>query len=124
MFFDFDDFLSFDRLGYSFSRLTKDMHPYRVVEKDGVMYIVLNVLGVAKDDIDVEVQGTERENVNLLVVNGNTHNDVLDQDYRVKMAFNVFKKIETIDWDAKDGLMQMKIKFAEPVKPSVKINKL
>lgn len=121
MYFPYFDFFLFDKDAYWFNRETKDLFPYRLIEKDGKFIVVLNALGIAKEDITVDVKGTSDPREQLLVINGNTHNEVLDKDYNVNIAFKVYRTINSIEWDAKDGIVQLTLSFAEPVKPNVNI---
>ena len=123
MFYNFDNLFSFNSPAYSFDRATKDMTPFTQIERDGKLYLVVNMLGVSKDDIKIEVKPTERKDVSFLVISGKTRKEILDRDYRVNMAFYVYRPMKQLDWDVKDGLMELEIQFDEPVAPTVKIIK-
>ncbi len=115
-------FLVFNDNSYWFNRETKDQNPWKCVEKDGKLIVVVNALGVAKENISIEVQGTEENNKQLLVVKGSTHNDVLDKDYSISMFWET-KPLNQVEWDVKDGLLQMEIEFEQPVQPKVLITR-
>jgi len=120
---DLFDFFNFDRPSYIFNRVTKDMTPTYMIEKDGKVFVLLNALGISKEDIQVEVKSTDNQNVQHLVVTGKTHNDVFNKDYTVNMTFVSWKPMRTVEWDAKDGLVTIVVEYDEPAKPSVKITR-
>jgi HSP20 family molecular chaperone IbpA len=117
----FDDLFSFDLDKYSFSRMTKDMHPYNFVEKDNKNFIVINALGISDKDINVEVSGTDYPNKQMLKVTGNTRNELLEQDNRINMTFYVYRPIESVTWETNNGLLELEISFKEPIKPTAKV---
>jgi HSP20 family molecular chaperone IbpA len=120
---DLFDFFNFDRPSYIFNRVTKDMTPTYMIEKDGKVFVLLNALGISKEDIQVEVKSTDNQNVQHLVVTGKTHNDVFNKDYTINMTFVSWKPMRTVEWDAKDGLVTIVVEYDEPAKPSVKITR-
>ena len=123
LFRDFDDLFTFNSPFYSFDRATKDMIPYAQTERDGKLFLVVNVLGVSKNDIKIEVKATDKKDVSFLVISGKTRKEVLDRDYRVNMGFYIYRPMKSLEWDVENGLLQMEIQFEEPVSPSVKIIK-
>ena len=117
------NYFLFDPERYFFNRMTKDMRPYTTIDKDdGKLHVLLNVLGVAKENIEVDVRPTDSSNRQLLVISGKTHNELIDKDYSVNMEFFV-KPLKTLEWDTKDGLMTLELVFEEPVKPQVDIRR-
>jgi HSP20 family molecular chaperone IbpA len=120
MFPTFFETLSFDPRSYRFHRPMLEREGYYVIEKDGKILVLLNVLGVAKEDISVDVKTTS-ENKELIVVNGTTKNEDFDKEFSINMSFLVGKPMETLEWDMSNGFMTMALTFKEPVKPSVKI---
>jgi len=116
----FFETLSFDPRAYRFHRPMLEREGYFTIEKDGKILVLLNVLGVAKDDISVDVKNTS-ENKELIVINGTTKNEDFDKEFSINMSFLVGKPMETLEWDMENGFMTMTLTFKEPVKPSVKI---
>ena len=116
--------LDFDRNNFYFSRLTKDMQPWREVDKDGKQYLVLNFLGIDESDMDLKVEPTNEPWYPFkLTVCGKTHNDLLNTDYSTNMTFRLAKEPKDILYTLKDGLLTLEITYQEPVKPSVNISK-
>lgn len=113
------DLFDFLRNEYAFTRPVQDMHPYEYIEKDGKSIVILNTLGVSEKDMDITV-GSE-DGQNYIFVNGVTHNEIKDRDYKIRMKFRIRKNIEKIEWESQDGLTYLYISFEEPIKPQVKI---
>lgn len=90
------------------------------VEKDGRLLVLLNILGVDKDNLNVEVKSAS-DNKQLISISGNTKNEIFDKDFSVNMNFTVGKPMEELLWDVKNGFLTLDIKFQEPVKPAVKV---
>jgi len=120
MFPTFFETLSFEPRSYSFHRPMLEREGYFVIEKDGKVLVLLNVLGVAKEDISVDVKSTS-ESKELIVINGTTKNEDFDKEFSINMSFLVGKPMESIEWEMSNGFMTMTLSFKEPVKPSVKI---
>lgn len=118
---DFYDLFYFDTPSYFFNRATKDMYPYKAIEKDGKLFIVTNTLGVSPDDISVEVKLADNRQYQIVSVSGSTKHEILEKEYNVNMNFKVFKDIKEVNWEAKDGLLTLEILFNEPVKPAIKV---
>lgn len=120
MFPTFFETLSFDPVSYRFHRPMLEREGYYLIEKEGKILVLLNVLGVEKKDISVDVKSTS-ENKEMIVVNGITKNEDFDKEFSINMSFLVGKPMETLEWDMSNGFMTMTLTFKEPVKPSVKI---
>lgn len=124
MFDLFFDYFIFDRPRYTFTRNIFDMYPWRFVNKDGKLYIVLNFLGIDEKDINISVENSDDNQYPYwLIVEGKTKNDLLDSEYSVKIPFKVKKEPENIDWTLNNGLLTLEISFKELPKLEVKINK-
>jgi HSP20 family molecular chaperone IbpA len=121
----FSDLLGLDNTKYFYSRPTKDRFPYWVDQKeDGKINLVINAVGVSEKDVQVEVKSSESPNIEYLVVKGESKNDWMDTNYSINMTFSMYRHIEEINWYTKDGLLYLEISLKQPVKPSVKINRL
>lgn len=123
MIFPYFDWFIFDKPLYRFTRETKDCYPYRFVEKDGKYILVINALGIKKEDINIDVSASSDQTGQMLIIKGNTHNDILDTDYNIYMCFNTQRELESIDWDVQDGLLKLDLAFKEPEKPKVNITR-
>lgn len=111
------DFLLDD---YFFNRPVKDMTPYKMVEKEGKLVIILNTLGISPKDIDVEVE--DGTNIQFLKISGKTKNQMSDKEYSINMTFSVKKPMESVNWQSEDGLTYLEVKFLEPIKSKVLVN--
>jgi len=120
MFADYFDFL-FDK--YFFNRCgIYDMHPFRAVEKDGKLVVILNTLGVDPKDIHVEAEQGDYYYPQYLKISGKTINPITEEEHSVNMRFGIHKEVSDVDWENKDGLTYLEVKFAEPIKPKISIS--
>jgi HSP20 family molecular chaperone IbpA len=119
MFF-LSDLLSFDDTHYRFSRPMLEREGWYSLEKDGKLLLLLNVLGVDKKDIKLDVKSYDN-NKQLISVNGTTKNEKFDKDFSINMNIIVGKPMENLEWDVENGFLTAEITFQEPVKPSVNI---
>lgn len=117
----FNDF--FTSNSYWFRRPFLENSGYACIEKDGKLIIVINALGVKDDDLRVDIEGSYNPNVQKLKVEGNTKHSILDQNFRLSMAFNLYKPAKEVTYTLEDGLLTLEITFNEPVKPEVKVSK-
>ena len=108
---------------YSFHRPMLERVGYFETEKDGKLFILVNALGVSKDNIEVDVQPTELQNKQLIKISGETHDETFDKDFSVRIGFYVFKPMKSVDWTVTNGFLTLEIEFIEPVKPNVKITR-
>jgi HSP20 family molecular chaperone IbpA len=113
-YFDFNDKF------YSFKRPMLERQGWWSTEKDGKLVLLLNVLGVSKEDISLEVASAPN-NKQYLNVSGSTKNEFFDKDFSVKMQFLIQEPMKDVTWDVENGFLTAEITFQEPVKPSVNI---
>ena len=99
------------------------MHPYKAIEKDGNLIVVLNTLGINPKDISIESEAGDVYYPHYLKVSGKTLNELTGEEYNVSMRLKFSKEIASVDTESKDGLTYLRIKFDEPVKPKISINK-
>ena len=118
--FPFSDFLWLDASSYRFHRPMLEREGWYSVEKDGKLLVLLNVLGVDKKDIDLEVKPYS-DNKQMICVSGTTKNESFDKDFSINMNFVVGKPMEKLEWDVENGFLTMEILFKEPIKPSVSV---
>jgi HSP20 family molecular chaperone IbpA len=119
----FADFFDFDFEKYFFNRCgIKDMHPYRAVEKDGKLVVILNTLGIDPKDIHIEPEVGDTYFKQYLVITGKTMNPITEEEHSINMHLGVRKEIGSIDWENKDGLTYLEVSFAEPIKPKIAIS--
>lgn len=118
--FPFSDFLWLDPTSYRFHRPMLEREGWYSLEKDGKLLVLLNVLGVDKKDIDLEIKSAN-DNKQMICVSGTTKNTKFDKDFSINMNFTVGKDMEKLEWDVENGFLTMEITFREPVKPSVNL---
>lgn len=114
------DFLLDD---YFFSRPVKDMTPYKVIEKNGGLTIILNTLGISSEDIEVEAESANTNGNQYLKISGKTKDDITEKEYSINIKFSVSKLMKSIDWESKNGLTYLYVSFVDPVKQLVSINR-
>ena len=121
MFTNFFNFLDDD---YFFNRCgIYDMHPYKAIEKDGNLIVVLNTLGINPKDINVEAEEGDAYYPQYLKVSGKTLNELTGEEYNINMRLGIRKEIQGVDVESRDGLTYLKAKFSEPVRPKISISK-
>jgi HSP20 family molecular chaperone IbpA len=119
----FSDFFDFDLSRYFFNRCgIYDMHPYKAVEKDGKLVVILNTLGIDAKDIHVEAEGGDEHFPQYLKVTGKTMNPITEEEHSINILLGVRKEVENVDWENKDGLTYLEVGFAEPIKAKISIN--
>ena len=116
--FPFDNFITSPF--YTFHRPFYERVGYTVVEQDGGLLVLLNTLGVKKDDIKVDVLPCSGA-TSCVIVEGKTHDEDVDEDFEIKIQFVVHKPIKKIEWDTADGFTKIWVHFDEPVKSKVAI---
>ena len=120
----FADLFSFEPSRYFFNRCgIYDMRPYKLVEQDGELILILNTLGIDEKDIQIEPEPDHYGNYALyLKVTGKTKNPITEEEHSISMRFGSYKEISSVEHESKDGLTYLKIKFVEPVAPKVSIS--
>lgn len=103
-----------------FRRPFYEQEGYAVKEKDGKMYLKVNVLGLGKDDLEIKVDSTENPNHQILTVKGEKNDDLFG-NFKVNNRFYLHKRMKTITPIIENGLLTLEIEFEEPVKPDVVI---
>lgn len=113
----FTDF--FDRSSYFFSRPMLERDGYTAkTTSEGNILLTINALGIDYGDIDVKVE--EVGGNHCLVVKGESR--IGEEKYSLNTKFTVFKQVESIDTEYKNGLLFIEVKFETNV-PSIKINR-
>lgn len=116
--------LDWDVKSYSYCRPTLDSKPYQIIkDKDGKKStIIFNALGIKKDNIEVSIERNQGQD--YLTISGETKNELMNKAYNVSGRFVIdSNEVDEIDWDCSDGLLVIEIKFKEPEKSNIKINK-
>lgn len=114
MMFDLDSFFDWDKPAYTFSRPVHDMKPYSIKTLSDRVVLVHNIVGVKEDDIKVDVVH-EEDGRDRLVIEGVTHNDVLNYDYKVSSKFDIKADMfKSVTYEVKDGLLYINLYKKEP----------
>ena len=113
MLFDYDSFFNWDKPAYTFSRSVKDMHPYSIKTLDDRVVLVHNIVGVKEEDIKVDIVNTDGRD--QLVIEGVTHNDVLNYDYKINSRFDIKADMfKNVTYSVQDGLLYINLYKKEP----------
>ena len=114
MMFDFDSFFNWDKPAYAFSRPVHDMKPYSLKTLKDRVVLVHNIVGVNEGDIKVDIVH-EDDGRDMLVIEGVTHNDVLNYDYKVSSKFEIKADMfKAVTYQVKDGLLYINLYKREP----------
>jgi len=116
------DLILFDPSTFRYHRPFPEIDGYRVIEKDGKMYILVNALGVEEKDISVETI-SEYGGKESIVVNGSSCNEIFNKESSLNIKFLMQKHMEEVHWSLSNGFLTLEVSFKEPVKPSVKVIK-
>ena len=120
----FDDVFVPSRQKSSFRRPFLENIGYTHIEKDGDVYLVINVLGIDEKDLKVSFEPTDNINTLSLVIDGKTHNETLDYDFSFKKVFTVSKPVKRYGSRVENGLLTIKLEFEQPVTPQIESYKL
>lgn len=120
----FNDVLTASKQKSSFRRPFLENVGYTHIEKDGDIYLVLNVLGIDEKDLKVSFEPTDRINTLNLVIDGKTYNETLDYDFSFKRSFTIEKPVKKYGVKVENGLLTIKLEFEQPVKPQIESYKL
>ena len=113
MMFDYDSFFNWDKPAYTFSRSVHDMHPYSIKTLDDRVVLVHNIVGVKEDDIKVDI--VNKDGRDQLVIEGVTHNDLLNYDYKVSSKFDIKADMfKNVTYEVHDGLLYINLFKKEP----------
>jgi len=94
---------------YSFHRPFYESQGWAATSTDDGVLIVLNALGVKKDDI--EIKSTEE----YVSVYGKTHDEDINRDFEVSIYYNDFRyPVDGVKWDTENGLLKIWVKLIEP----------
>ena len=113
MLFDYDSFFNWDKPAYTFSRSVHDMHPYSIKTLDDRVVLVHNIVGVKEEDIKVDI--INKDGRDQLIIEGTTHNDVLNYDYKINSRFDIKADMfKNVTYSVQDGLLYINLFKKEP----------
>lgn len=110
----------FDLLFNRFTRPVKDMSPYKVIRDTDKITIVVNTLGLSKDDVKVDFDADK-----ILTIKGETSLDDITFNNIVNIGLSLAslkQEIASIDYTVKDGLTYVNVNLKEREKPAIPIN--
>ena len=114
MFYD----LFFDKEFATVNRLIKDSHPYSIVKGEGKDTIIINALGVAQEDIKVEIKPVDDRA--YLYIQGETKNSIAYTKYSFSNRFSINKiKVKEINYSSENGLLYVDVIYKE--EPTIEI---
>lgn len=108
----------FDLIYKSWDRPIKEVKAYKVLETEEGYLVVINALGIDKEDIQVQVLQ------NTLHVNGKTVDEDIDFTNTVRYQFNVGKIVERlnkVEYTLKNGLLHVHLKLEQKKKKDIKV---
>jgi HSP20 family molecular chaperone IbpA len=89
------------------------MHPYSIKTLDDRVVLVHNIVGVKEDDIKVDI--INKDGRDQLVIEGVTHNDLLDYDYKINSKFDIKADMfKNVTYSVEDGLLYINLFKKEP----------
>ena len=83
--------------------------------KDNTVLLTLNLLGVSPEDIKIEIKANAR-GYQTLYINAVTENKIINKKYKYTNEFTVGstrREVESFDWEAKDGILYIVLKYKE-----------
>lgn len=115
----FDDFdKMFSRLYSSFNRPVKDQRPFVVYTSEKGYTVVVNTLGIDKEDLKVNIQYEKSNSYPILCIKGSSDIEKIKfkNDVSLKILMNFNEPIERLDYECKNGLtlIYLKVKHEEP----------
>lgn len=97
--------------------LERDGYAYR--EAEGKLIIKVNVLGLSKDDIDLSVKPSTKDNHQILVISGSKEDENFGK-FQVSHKF-LIKNPKSIEPSIENGILTLVVEYKEPVVPDVEI---
>jgi HSP20 family molecular chaperone IbpA len=117
---DFErDFAKLFKLSFSnFNRPVKDMQPYKLIKTENGYILILNTLGVSKNDLSVKIGKEKGDPYAHLRVSGKTVMEKFQLENNVDLSIRLIidEEIEDVVYEVKDGLtvVYLKLKKKEP----------
>jgi HSP20 family molecular chaperone IbpA len=105
------------KLSHSFfNRPVKDMQPYHLVKVDNGYIVVINTLGIDKEDIMVELKTKQGSPYKYLHVSGKTKMEKINFENNVDLAIALHMGSDIVDltYNIKNGLTVVFLKMSEP----------
>jgi len=117
---DFEnDFARLFKLSFSnFNRPVKDMQPYKLIRTENGYILILNTLGISKNDLSVKIANEKGDPYPHLRVTGKTVMEKFKLENNVDLAIRLIidEQIDDVVYEVKDGLtvVYLKLKKKEP----------
>lgn len=96
----------FNLMWKNWNRPMKEVSGYKIIDREDGYLIVANALGIAKDDLRVELT---RESLKIV---GSTENEEINFTNSVNYQFNIaaiHSDIDRIEYELKDGLAYVNV---------------
>jgi HSP20 family molecular chaperone IbpA len=99
-----------------FNRPVKDMQPFQPMRVENGFIVVINTLGIDKEDIMVEIKNKKGSPYKYLHITGKTKMEKINFENNVDLAIslNIEDDIAELTYNVKNGLTIVFLKTAEP----------
>lgn len=118
LFNEFDSL--FSKVWNNFSRPVADQYPFKTIKKENGYVIVCNTLGLAKEDVQVNIESKKGSPYPILKVSGETAIENISFQNKVNLGIQLRmeQEIESVKYEVKNGLTTIfiKTKSEDPVK--------
>ena len=109
----------FDLVFKRWERPVLEANGYKILNTDNGCLIILNVLGIGRDDLKLEIKN------GFLVIDGKTEVKEIDFINSVNYKFNVSQlrnKVDSVDYELKNGLAYISLNYKKEKEKEIKIN--
>jgi len=108
----------FDLVFKRWERPVLEANGYKILNTDNGCLIVLNVLGISKEDLKLDVKN------GFLSIEGKTEAKEIDFINSVNYKFNISQlknKVESVDYELKNGLAYINLNYKKEKEKEIKI---
>jgi len=100
-------------------------------EKDGAVvkmvgdkfHLFVNALGVRREDLKIDVEGTNHPSRHKLSISGSSRNEHLGEDFTFSFAVLTAKPLDEVKLESfESGILELSLTFKEPVAPDVRLS--
>ena len=106
----------FNKIWNNFNRPVADMHPFKAIRKDNDWIIVVNTLGLSKEDVRISVDRKKGNPYPILKIEGSKKLEALDFENSISIGIQMNfdeDEIESIKYEVKNGLTTVLVKTKE-----------
>ena len=108
----------FGLVSNNFNRPVKDMQPYNIFKQDKGYIIVVNTLGIKREDLDIEIVEEKGRPFPVLRIKGKTAMENINFENSVNfgITLNIQEDIDELAYETKDGLTIIYLKLKQEKK--------